>query len=42
MGIAIFAPVAGLIAVIYAIFLIRRIDSFDPGNEKMQSLSKAI
>ena len=42
MGIAVFAPIAGLIAVIYAIFLIRRIDTFDPGNEKMQSLSKAI
>ncbi len=42
MGVAIFTLIAGLIAVIYAVFLVRRIYSFDPGNEKMQSLSSAI
>ncbi len=42
MGVAIFTLIVGLIAVIYAVFLVRRIYSFDPGNEKMQSLSSAI
>ena len=42
MGVAIFTLVAGLIALIYAVFLVCRIYSFDPGNERMQSLSGAI
>ncbi len=41
MGVAIFTLIAGLIAVIYAVFLVRRIYSFDPGNENA-GLSSAI
>ncbi|MEN3203041.1 MAG: sodium-translocating pyrophosphatase [Atribacterota bacterium] len=37
-----FTPIAGLIAVLFAASLIRRINSFSPGNEKMQEISRAV
>lgn len=37
-----FTPIAGLIAVLFAVTLIRRIHSYSPGNEKMQEISRAV
>ena len=42
MGLAVFATIAGLIAVLYAAYLIKKINSYDAGNEKMQEISRAI
>ncbi|MCX6089586.1 MAG: sodium-translocating pyrophosphatase [Candidatus Atribacteria bacterium] len=42
MNLAILTPIAGLIAVVYAVFLVKRINTYNPGNEKMQEISKAI
>ena len=42
MGLAIFATIAGLIAVIYAVYLIMKINTFDAGNERMKEISHAI
>lgn len=41
-GVVYFTPIAGLIAVLFAVTLIRRINAFSPGNEKMQEISRAI
>ncbi|WP_017873089.1 sodium-translocating pyrophosphatase [Candidatus Caldatribacterium saccharofermentans] len=41
-GVVYFTPVAGLIAVLFAVTLIRRINAFSPGNEKMQEISRAV
>jgi len=41
-GVVYFTPVAGLIAVLFALTLIRRIDSYSPGNERMQEISRTI
>ncbi|MBO8168428.1 MAG: sodium-translocating pyrophosphatase [Thermoanaerobacteraceae bacterium] len=37
-----FAPIAGVIALIFALYLTTRINSVSPGNEKMQELADAI
>lgn len=37
-----FTPIAGLIAVLFAATLIRRINSYSPGNERMQEISRAV
>ena len=42
MGLAVFATIAGLIAVIYAVYLIMKINTFDAGNERMKEISHAI
>jgi len=42
VGLAIFATIAGLIAVIYAVYLIMKINTFDAGNERMKEISHAI
>src|SRR5690606_15559194 len=36
------APLAAVLALAFAFYLIRRISSFDPGNERMQEIAKAI
>ncbi len=41
-GVVYFTPIAGLIAVLFAVTLIRRINAFSPGNEKMQEISRAV
>lgn len=41
-GIIYFTPVAGLIAVLFAVTLIRQINSHSPGNERMQDISRAV
>ncbi|WP_438318063.1 sodium-translocating pyrophosphatase [Candidatus Caldatribacterium sp. SIUC1] len=41
-GVVYFTPIAGLIAVLFAVTLIRRINTFSPGNEKMQEISRAV
>ncbi|MGQ9622447.1 MAG: sodium-translocating pyrophosphatase [Candidatus Caldatribacteriaceae bacterium] len=41
-GVIYFTPVAGLIAVLFALTLVRRINSYSPGNERMQEISQAI
>jgi K(+)-stimulated pyrophosphate-energized sodium pump len=38
----IFAPIAGIFALLYALYLARKIAKADPGNEKMQEISKYI
>lgn len=38
----IFAPIAGILALLYALYLARKITKSDPGNEKMQEISKYI
>ncbi len=42
MSLAIFTPIAGLIAVLFAWSLIQKINRFSPGNEKMQEISQAV
>jgi K(+)-stimulated pyrophosphate-energized sodium pump len=42
VGLAVFATIAGLIAVIYAVYLIMKINTFDAGNERMKEISHAI
>lgn len=42
MNLAIFTPIAGLIAVLFAWSLVQKINRFSPGNEKMQEISQAI
>lgn len=41
-GVIYFTPIVGLIAVLFALTLIRRIDSYSPGNERMQEISRAV
>jgi K(+)-stimulated pyrophosphate-energized sodium pump len=36
------APVAGLIALIFAYYLVTKINKVDPGNEKMREIASAI
>ena len=38
----ILAPIAGLIALLFAFYLIRRITKMEPGNERMQEIAEAI
>ncbi|MCD6155620.1 MAG: sodium-translocating pyrophosphatase [Candidatus Atribacteria bacterium] len=42
MGVVLFAPIAGLIAVLFALSLAHKINRYSPGNERMQEISKAI
>lgn len=42
MSLAIFTPIAGLIAVLFAWSLIQKINRFSPGNERMQEISQAV
>ncbi|MBS4021837.1 MAG: sodium-translocating pyrophosphatase [Dethiobacter sp.] len=41
-NIVLWAPIAGVIGLIFAFFLAKRVSSADPGNEKMQEISHAI
>ncbi|WP_369017250.1 sodium-translocating pyrophosphatase [Thermatribacter velox] len=42
MGVVLFAPIAGLIAVLFALSLAQKINRCSPGNERMQEISKAV
>ncbi|HSV31670.1 MAG TPA: sodium/proton-translocating pyrophosphatase, partial [Atribacteraceae bacterium] len=42
MDLAVFAPIAGAIAVLFAYTLVRQINQAHPGNEKMRELSAVI
>lgn len=42
MSLAIFTPIAGLIAVLFAWSLVQKINRFSPGNERMQEISQAV
>jgi len=42
MGVVLFAPIAGLIAVLFALSLVQKINRCNPGNERMQEISKAV
>ena len=43
MGILnILAPIAGILALLFAVVLVKRVTSVDPGNAKMQEIMKAI
>jgi K(+)-stimulated pyrophosphate-energized sodium pump len=41
-NIVLWAPVAGVIGLIFAFYLAKRVISADPGNERMQEISQAI
>jgi len=42
MGAVIFVPIAGLVALLFALYLVNRINTFSPGNDKMQEISQAV
>ncbi|MGQ9473013.1 MAG: sodium-translocating pyrophosphatase [Candidatus Caldatribacteriaceae bacterium] len=42
MSLAIFTPIAGLVAVLFAWSLVQKINRFSPGNERMQEISQAV
>ncbi len=42
MNFTYWAPLAGVVALIFALFLVKRIDKVEPGNAKMQDIANAI
>ena len=42
MNFTIWAPLAGILALIFAFYLTRKINKVSPGNQTMQDISKAI
>ncbi|MEG1537946.1 MAG: sodium/proton-translocating pyrophosphatase, partial [Clostridiales bacterium] len=36
------APIAGILALIFAVYLTKRVTKMDPGNDKMKEIAEAI
>ena len=42
MDLVVWAPIAGILGIIFAIFLWGKIGKIDPGNKRMQEIAAAI